>query len=120
MTILDQYGPVGLFFAFVVAHALADFPLQGDYLARVKVRKQAPSAQDWFIALTAHSIIQGGGVWLVTGSAVMGAVEVVLHWLIDFSKGEGRYGPMADQLLHLATKVGYVVYMVYFATSGSA
>ena len=36
MTILLQSGPLALFFAFAICHALADFPLQGDYLARVK------------------------------------------------------------------------------------
>nr|WP_226895461.1 DUF3307 domain-containing protein [Luteolibacter marinus] len=97
-----------MFFAFAIAHAMADFPLQGDYLAREKQRKHAGSSLQWFIALTAHSLIHAGGVWLVSGSVVLGAVELVLHWLIDLGKGEGKYGYAADQLLHLGCKAAYV------------
>jgi len=111
VTILLQNGPFALFFAFAIAHALSDFPLQGDYLAREKQRSSAGSTHEWFIALTAHSLIHAGGAWLVSGSVVIGAAELVLHWLIDFGKGEGKFGYIADQLLHLACKAGYVVAM---------
>ena len=109
MTILLQSGPLALFFAFAISHALADFPLQGDYLARVKQRSKADSMPEWFIALTAHSLIHAGGVWLVTGSVTLAAIELLLHWLIDLGKGEGYYGYVADQVLHLTCKVVYVI-----------
>lgn len=108
MNLLAHYGPAGLFFAFAIVHALADFPLQGDYLAREKVRSQAGSLQEWGIALTSHSLIHAGGVWLVSGCAWLGVAELCLHWLIDLGKGEGRFGVVTDQLLHLACKAGYV------------
>lgn len=109
MTILLQSGPLALFFAFAISHALADFPLQGDYLARVKQRSKASSISEWLIALTAHSLIHAGGVWLVTGSVTLAVIELLLHWLIDLGKGEGYYGYVADQVLHLACKVVYVI-----------
>lgn len=109
MTILLQSGPLALFFAFAISHALADFPLQGDYLARVKQRRKADNLSEWFIALTAHSLIHAGGVWLITGSVTLAAIELLLHWLIDFGKGEGYYGYVADQVLHLSCKVVYVI-----------
>lgn len=109
MSILLQHGPLALFFAFAISHALADFPLQGDYLARTKQRRQASSVSEWLIALTAHSLIHAGGVWLISGSVVIAAAELVLHWLIDLGKGEGLYGYVADQGLHLACKVVFVV-----------
>ena len=111
MSILLQNGPLALFFAFAIAHALADFPLQGDYLAREKQRSKAGSSREWFVALTAHSLIHSGGVWLVSGSVLLGAAELFLHWLIDFGKGEGKFGYIADQSLHLGCKVGYVAIM---------
>ncbi len=107
MTIFLQNGPLALFFAFAIAHAMADFPLQGDYLARQKQRRKASSPLEWFVALTAHSLIHAGGVWLVSGSVIFAATELFLHWLIDFGKGEGKYGYAADQGLHLACKVVY-------------
>jgi hypothetical protein len=109
VTILLQSGPLALFFAFAISHALADFPLQGDYLARVKQRSNAASMPEWFIALTAHSLIHAGGVWIITGSVTLAVVELLLHWLIDFGKGEDYYGYVADQTLHLGCKLVYVI-----------
>lgn len=109
MTILLQNGPLALFFAFAISHALADFPLQGDYLARVKQRSKAESVSEWLIALTAHSLVHAGGVWLVTGSVTLAAIELLLHGLIDLGKGECYYGYVADQVLHLGCKVAYVI-----------
>ena len=110
---IAEHGPLSLFAAFVVIHALADFPLQGEYLARQKLRRLAHSRCDWIIALSAHCVIQAGGVWLVSGSLAMGAVELVLHGLIDLGKGEGKFGTAADQLLHLGCKLGYVLWLTY-------
>jgi hypothetical protein len=109
VNILLQSGPLALFFAFAISHALADFPLQGDYLARTKQRRQAANVPEWLIALTAHSLIHAGGVWLISGSVLLATVELVLHWLIDLGKGEGYYGYVADQALHLGCKVAYVI-----------
>lgn len=106
-------GPLALFCGFVVMHALADFPLQGDYLARHKVRKNNTAISDWLIALCSHSVIQAGGVWLVSGSVLFGITEFVLHGLIDIGKGEGKYGVVMDQSLHLLCKISYVVLLTY-------
>jgi hypothetical protein len=110
--ILTDSGPFALFFAFAIAHALADYPLQGDYLARMKCRSQAGNVSEWIIALTAHSLVQAGGVWLVSGSAVLGVTELCLHWLIDLGKGEGKFSYVTDQCLHLACKLVYVIVLV--------
>ena len=113
MNSLIEQGPLALFAAFVVIHALADFPLQGDFIARQKARKQADNRSMWIVALSAHSVIHGGGVWLVTGSLAFGFVEVVLHMLIDFGKGEGKFGLGMDQLLHLSCKLAYALLLGY-------
>lgn len=94
-------------------HALADFPLQGDYIAKQKSRPQADSFSVWVIALAAHSVIHAGGVWLVSGSLALGLVELGVHALIDGYKGEGRFGIVTDQLLHLACKVVYTLLLAY-------
>ncbi len=112
MSILLQSGPLALFFAFAISHALADFPLQGDYLARTKQRSNAGNISEWLISLTAHSLIHAGGVWIVSGSAMIALAEFVLHWLIDLGKGEGFYGYVTDQALHLSCKVAFVLVMV--------
>ena len=112
MTLLAQQGPLALFVAFVVMHALADFPLQTEYLARQKSRKRADSRSDWLVALSAHCVIQAGGVWLVSGSLAIATAEFLLHGLIDLGKGEGKFGIVADQSLHLCCKLAYVLVLV--------
>lgn len=112
MIFFAQSGPPGLFplfAAFVVIHALADFPLQGDYLARQKTRRSAGSHSEWLIALGAHSVIHAGGVWLVSGSLLLGLVELICHALIDLGKGEEKYGLVTDQSLHLGCKLIYAM-----------
>jgi hypothetical protein len=39
----------------------------------------------------------------------LAAIELLLHWLIDLGKGEGYYGYVADQVMHLICKVVYVI-----------
>ena len=111
--LIDQ-GPFALFAAFLVVHALADFPLQGAYLAKQKVLREADSPAEWFVALTAHSLVHAGAVWLVSGSLILGCIEFVLHCLIDIGKGEKKYGILTDQALHLTCKIGYVVAMTWY------
>jgi hypothetical protein len=110
---LIQQGPFALFAAFIVMHTLADFPLQGDYIAKQKARRHADSKSAWVVALMAHGIIHGGGVWLVSGSLVLGCVEMFLHALIDFGKGEERFGLVADQLMHVSCKLAYTLMLFY-------
>ena len=106
-----------LLFALMVGHALADFPLQGGFLAIGKERHGNlekltgttwPPGM-WVYCLTMHSLIHGGAVWFVTGSVILGAVEFVLHWLIDLAKSSRLTNFYLDQVLHIACKVGYVL-----------
>ncbi len=111
-----------LLFAFVICHALGDFPLQGAFLARFKnrhfppkelgVNEEAPPSL-WIYCLTYHSLIHAGFVWLITGSVILGLAELAVHWLIDFVKCERWTNFHTDQLLHLATKLAYAA-LVYF------
>jgi hypothetical protein len=109
VSLVSPQDPLAVFFALAIVHALADYPLQGNYLARQKVRSDASGRSEWLVALAAHSLIHAGGVWLVTGSKALGLCEFFLHALIDWGKGEKRYGLLVDQGLHLACKAGYVL-----------
>ena len=108
-----------LFFKLLVAHVVADFALQSDIMAKGKNRHNKISAPPnqkvmpgWPYWLSAHALIHGGAVYLVTGSLILGCVETVLHWLIDFAKCEGWTNPHQDQLLHILCRVGYVFVMI--------
>jgi hypothetical protein len=114
---LIEQGPLALFAAFLVVHCLVDYPLQGDYIAKQKSRGQADSRSVWIVALTAHCVIHGGGVWLVSGSLAFGFAEFVLHALIDLGKGEEKFGLVTDQLLHVACKLAYALLLGYSVVS---
>lgn len=110
-------GALVLWFALVIGHAIADFPLQGQFLATGKNRhvklpdpEGAPFPGNlWVYCLTAHALIHSGTVWLITGSLVFALTELVLHWLIDFAKNERWTSFASDQALHVACKALYAV-----------
>jgi len=95
----------------VFAHALADYPLQGDFLARGKNRTAPIPGVPWRHPLAAHSVIHGGFVGIVTGSLWLGFAETTAHWLIDDAKCRGRFGFHTDQGLHIACKVVWAFIM---------
>ncbi len=89
----------------LAGHAVADYPLQGDFLARGKNHTAPIPGFDWWIILAMHALIHGGVVALITGSPVLGAAETLLHFGIDYGKCEGRFGFRTDQALHVGCKV---------------
>ena len=112
MNAIIEQGPLALFFALAIAHALADYPLQSGYMVEQKSRRQATNRSEWLVALIAHSLIQAGGVWLITGSMLLGGIELVLHAIIDTCKSEDKFGLLTDQTLHLLCKLAYVLVLM--------
>lgn len=88
----------------LIGHAIADYPLQGDFLARAKCTGGIPDI-DWWIALTAHVAIHAGVVWYVTGFWQLGALEFIIHWMTDWAKCRNYFGFRVDQAIHVACKV---------------
>lgn len=104
---------IELFGALIVAHAVCDYPLQGDFLARAKNRALPIPGVPWWEALGAHAIMHGGAVWLLTGLWWLGALEAASHFLIDDAKCTGKLGEGAkafnrDQALHVLCKAAWV------------
>jgi len=95
------------------AHALEDYPLQGDFIAKNKSKhspKPFPNEpHPWAIVLTAHCLIHSGLVLIITGSLWLALTELILHWVIDYYKNENKITFQIDQALHVACKVVYVV-----------
>ena len=114
-------GALCLLLALVIGHTVADFPLQGVFLSEVKnrhlkksqpVNTKSPKGL-WIQGMSAHSLIHCGTVWLITGSVLLGLVEFVLHWIIDYSKCENWIGFNTDQFLHCCCKLAYVALIYY-------
>ena len=111
MTILS------MLFWLLAGHAVADFTLQTDVMAKGKNRHKRPenvppgqkAMPCWYYWLTAHALEHGACVALATGSVVLGLLEAALHWIIDFAKCDGYLNPHSDQFLHLLCKILWLV-----------
>jgi hypothetical protein len=104
-----------LAFGLVALHFAIDFPLQGDTVAKQKSPvagngrdEKLNAAVPWYYWLTAHAVMQGGGVLLLTGSVTFALIETAAHWLIDERKCRGTFNMHVDQALHLACKAVYL------------
>lgn len=119
---------IALFFQFLVGHALGDYVFQRDIMAKAKSRHAAifatasPGFPDWYYWLSAHALVHGGLVFLISGSYVLGIIETGLHFIIDFIKCEHWISLHVDQLLHVLCKAAYVfvIYKGYVGYPGLA
>ena len=96
-----------MFFYLLAGHALADFPFQAGPIAIEKNRHSTTQLQKevpWYYWLTAHALVHGLVVGLLTGRPDLGIGEAVLHWFIDFAKCEGWTNIHIDQALHVLCK----------------
>ena len=89
----------------LAGHALADYPLQGDFLSKAKNRTAAIPVVPWQQALGAHVIIHGAVVAFVTGIWWLFIAEAIAHWFTDDAKCRGRISFNQDQSIHLFCKV---------------
>lgn len=83
----------------LAGHWVADYPLQGEFLAGAK-----QSGPLRVYHLVAHAGIHGGAVALITGSVWLGLAEWSTHTVLDELKIRGRTSLAADQALHISTK----------------
>lgn len=108
-----------VFFWLMVGHAIADFALQSDWMVTFKSRhnKVPPEYSNrpdlvWVHVLTSHALLHGGAVALATGNVWLGVAETVAHWIIDFGKCENWFGFHTDQVLHIACKFVWLLFLI--------
>jgi hypothetical protein len=106
---------LGAFAWMLIGHAVADYPLQGDWLSRAKNRTLSlvPGEVIWPGALASHAAIHAGAVKLATGSWMLAIAEFAMHFYIDDLKCRGRLSYNRDQLLHVACKAAWAQAMVF-------
>ena len=97
------------FFLLICVHALTDFQLQN---GAMWLRKRRSEDLNWPYWLTAHALINGGGVYLVTQCLPLAICEVVCHWMIDFAKCERWIDLKTDQTFHVACRIVYVIILM--------
>ena len=96
----------------IFGHALGDYPLQNDFMARGKNWKTPVPGVPWFYLLGAHSVIHGGLAGLATASPAVGILEAIAHFFIDSLKNKGIISIHGDQALHIACKVVWATAVV--------
>lgn len=103
---------VTVFFLLIFFHFLADYPLQGDFLAKAKNRHNPIPGIPWQHAMVAHCGIHSGFVFLATGNLFLAYLEFIAHLLIDKAKCDEVISYNTDQALHIATKILLVVLLM--------
>ena len=116
-------------FTILVAHYVADFLLQSDYMAKNKSKSSAVLAQHVFVytsalAVLMYSIIlfstQNGYIWIVAWAGLNGGAHFVVDFFTSrmtsslFGKGDYHNGFVvigADQLIHYACLILSWVYL---------
>jgi hypothetical protein len=118
-----------LFFILWALHALADFALQSDVMAKGKNRnlegenkkrlvkegivKEGEFKKCWFWWLSGHALIHGGLIALVFPAFWwLGVMETFAHFLIDFIKCDKKTNPHQDQFLHVSLRLFYALIIV--------
>jgi len=91
-------------FLLLAAHWLADYPLQGDFLAQAKAKGPLR-----IYHLVAHAGIQGAAVYVVTGSVMLGLAEWAIHTATDEAKTRNWISFSQDQVIHVGCKVVWAV-----------
>ncbi len=104
-----------LFALMVFGHALGDYPLQGDFLAKAKNRFLPIDGAPWYQAMAAHCVIHGGIVGILTGSIWLGLAEAIAHALIDDGKCRGAISFNQDQALHIGCKLLWILALMVMA-----
>jgi hypothetical protein len=112
--------PITLFLLLVFFHVLADYPLQGDFLAKGKNHLAPITGIPWYHCLTAHAIVHAGFVGLAMNSVEFAIMEFSAHWVIDFCKSDKVFGNRPhlayniDQAMHIVCKLIWVILWYWY------
>lgn len=106
---MPQSEIIAMFVMLVVGHALADYPLQGDFLAKAKNKWAPIPGVPWGWAMFSHCTIHAGFVWFVTGLLTLFVVELIAHGVIDTFKCANKISFNLDQGAHIWLKWVYVI-----------
>lgn len=93
------------FFLMLCGHALADYPLQGDFVSKFKNINSG--SEMWPYVLLSHGLIHGLMVYLITGNIGFALAETLIHSLIDHLKCTNKINFHLDQWLHIGCKAAW-------------
>lgn len=111
---------IEILFMMLFLHALGDFALQSESMAKGKNKhlkpEYIPEGQKykitWFYWLSAHAFIQGGLIFIFFPVVWIAITEVIFHFVLDFLKCENITNPHIDQISHILLRIIYSVCLV--------
>ena len=95
----------------VLAHFVCDFVLQSDRMAVEKIPGRDRTLH-WGWWLGSHAATHGLAVALLTGIPLLGALETLIHAILDWLKGRYRFTLAWDQSLHVLCKLIWVLILI--------
>ena len=105
-----------ILFYLICLHFICDYPLQGDTVAREKNRHSPSELQKyvpWYYWLFSHAAMHALAVVFVTNNLILGILELIAHWIIDYGKCEKWYDIHVDQALHIGCKILWWVALLW-------
>ncbi len=109
-----------MLFKLLVGHAVADFALQSDFIARMKSRWNDQSGTGmWIYVSISHALVHGGAVYLATvtrrkADDVVFIAETGAHWLIDYGKCANMISLHTDQFMHVLCKCLWIYLLLNY------
>ena len=99
-------------FWLLVAHFIADYPLQTVEMGKYKNKrnqaappdKKAKTVSVWFAYLTSHAFVHAGLSALIVGFP-FGLLIGFIHWVQDYLKCKYQYSPNLDQIIHISVLI---------------
>lgn len=95
--------------ALLFFHALFDYALQTDFIAKHKCSCNSLDAIPWYYVLWSHAMLHAGGVYLATEFISFAVIELICHFAIDWSKCNKQIDIHTDQILHIVIKLLFAV-----------
>ena len=96
-------------FLLIAFHFVCDYSLQSDFIAVGKnPNNPTTNGVPWYWIMWSHCFVHGAAVALITNSVILGAGEVLIHFVIDMSKCKKLINADVDQIAHLLCKLVWI------------
>ena len=96
------------FWLLLIAHAFTDYVWQPEEMGWRKNPTASPPEiakyGPWWWHMSAHSLVNAGGIFFVTGNPLCSLGEFFLHFAIDYAKCRRWVSTNVDQGVHLVSK----------------
>lgn len=108
-----QYGYI--LFLMLMAHAVCDFALQSDWMAKAKASIVQSAGLPWWYVMAMHCLINAAGVYAVAAyvgvsaplCAMLAALEYIAHFATDATKRRLYISAISDQAFHVVAKAAW-------------